>query len=384
MDAEPDRRPAPIRLQFTGSGSEYFRIWIVNLLLTMLTLGVYSAWAKVRREKYFHQNTRVSGASFDYHGRPLPILAGRVIALLLLALTQVSAFNALFAAGAWLLILLLLPWLMLRSAQFRLANSSYRGLRFRLDARAIDVYRVFGGYLAVAIVGLLAVGLLGASAKGGAGVAGFIIALLFLMFPLINASWRKFIVNHARFGNLAFAMPLRKRDFVRTYLRAAAISIGLTLLVSVLSYFATTLLALPGGVFSQIGTTVVVVAAALTVYAVYFSVQPLVTARLQNLCWNATTAVGRPLPALTIVHRFASDLAPTRFVLRTLRNWVLVVLTLGLYRPFSMVDLAGLRIGAISVQPDASLDTVLADQIGEAPNAVGSEAVDLLGFDISL
>ena len=37
------------RLRFTGSGGEYFRIWAVNRTLTVLTLGLYSAWAKVRR-----------------------------------------------------------------------------------------------------------------------------------------------------------------------------------------------------------------------------------------------------------------------------------------------------------------------------------------------
>lgn len=27
---------------FTGSGSEYFRIWIVNILLTLVTFGLYT------------------------------------------------------------------------------------------------------------------------------------------------------------------------------------------------------------------------------------------------------------------------------------------------------------------------------------------------------
>lgn len=44
---------APIPFRFTGTGSEYFRIWIVNWLLTLLTLGIYSAWAKVRRIQFF-------------------------------------------------------------------------------------------------------------------------------------------------------------------------------------------------------------------------------------------------------------------------------------------------------------------------------------------
>ncbi|MFP5306510.1 MAG: DUF898 family protein, partial [Gammaproteobacteria bacterium] len=52
----------PERLQFSGSGGEYFRIWIVNLLLSVLTLGIYSAWAKVRRMQYFYRNTTLAGA----------------------------------------------------------------------------------------------------------------------------------------------------------------------------------------------------------------------------------------------------------------------------------------------------------------------------------
>ena len=39
-------------IRFSGSGSEYFRIWIVNLLLTIVTLGIYYPWAKVRQTRY--------------------------------------------------------------------------------------------------------------------------------------------------------------------------------------------------------------------------------------------------------------------------------------------------------------------------------------------
>ena len=49
--------PAPARARFGGNGAEYFRIWIVNVALTLATLGIYSAWAKVRREQYFHRHT---------------------------------------------------------------------------------------------------------------------------------------------------------------------------------------------------------------------------------------------------------------------------------------------------------------------------------------
>ena len=47
--------------EFHGNGADYFRIWIVNLLFSILTLGIYSAWAKVRTKKYFYGNTELAG-----------------------------------------------------------------------------------------------------------------------------------------------------------------------------------------------------------------------------------------------------------------------------------------------------------------------------------
>src|SRR6187402_3726843 len=65
--------------EFRATGGEYFRIWIVNLLLTIVTLGIYSAWAKVRRLRYFYGSTLLDGHSFEYHATPMAILKGRLL-----------------------------------------------------------------------------------------------------------------------------------------------------------------------------------------------------------------------------------------------------------------------------------------------------------------
>lgn len=70
--ATPRRYPT----EFTASGSEYFRIWIVNLLLIVLTLGIYLPWAKVRKLKYFYRNTGLGGDALDFHGEPKKMLRG--------------------------------------------------------------------------------------------------------------------------------------------------------------------------------------------------------------------------------------------------------------------------------------------------------------------
>src|SRR5258708_35224200 len=74
---------APEQLHFTGNGAEYFGVWIVNLLLTIITLGIYSAWAKVRRKQNFYRQTEVAGAPFDFFAQPPMTLNGRGVWLVI-------------------------------------------------------------------------------------------------------------------------------------------------------------------------------------------------------------------------------------------------------------------------------------------------------------
>jgi len=127
-DAETSHRPdepssapaaAPLAFTFSGSGAEYFRIWIVNLLLSVATLGIYSAWAKTRRLQYFYRNTQLAGASFDFRGAPKAILRGRILAVLLLGVLY-AAFGASLEDGilAGTLVLAALPWIMRSALRF--------------------------------------------------------------------------------------------------------------------------------------------------------------------------------------------------------------------------------------------------------------------------
>jgi uncharacterized membrane protein YjgN (DUF898 family) len=149
--AEPAAR-VTYRFQFQGNGAEYFRIWIVNLLLTIVTLGVFSAWAKVRRLRYFYGNTLLDGHSFEYHARPLAILKGRLV---------VFAGYVLFVAGMQFyqkllfalvpIAILGIPWVMLRARRFQMRMSSWRNVRFGFEGRfggALSAY--MGWYLLLA------------------------------------------------------------------------------------------------------------------------------------------------------------------------------------------------------------------------------------------
>ena len=187
-------RPEAARFRFTGSGSEYFRIWGLNLLLSVLTLGLYSAWAKVRREQYFHRNTQLAGSAFDYHGKPTAILKGRAIAVGGLALLQASSFvSPLLNAGLTLLLGLSVPWLIVRSLAFRLHNTSHRGLRFRFHGTTREALSLYFGY---GVLNLLTLG---------------------LAFPAFYRAQTRFRFENAAFGATRFRFGAGLGRFYRLF-----------------------------------------------------------------------------------------------------------------------------------------------------------------------
>src|SRR5215207_7756769 len=136
-----EESPTQLGIEFTGSGSEYFRIWIVNLLLLLVTFGIYFPWAKVRRLRYFYGNTVVGGEPMGFHANPLKLLKGYLLVGLLFALYSTAGqFSATAGFVAFLIVAALWPALLKSSMQFRMANTSWRGLRFAFRGSLADAY----------------------------------------------------------------------------------------------------------------------------------------------------------------------------------------------------------------------------------------------------
>jgi hypothetical protein len=132
------------RLCFTGTGSEYFRIWIVHLMLSVATFGLYAAWAQRRRLQWWARHTLLDGDPFDFHGAPRRMLAHRLMALVLVVGVWLSMLQPFWTGAAMLGVMMLgAAALSLRIRRFRLHHLSWRGLRLgqRLSAapRAVTV-----------------------------------------------------------------------------------------------------------------------------------------------------------------------------------------------------------------------------------------------------
>lgn len=144
-----------IPFEFKANGGEYFRIWIVNLLLTIVTIGIYSAWAKVRRLRYFYGNTYLASTSFEYHGKPLAILKGRLIALgAYLGFVLLQTWQPLLGIFGLFLFMFGIPWIVVRARLFQMRMSSYRNIRFGFHGTYGGAMGAFVGWPLLAAISL--------------------------------------------------------------------------------------------------------------------------------------------------------------------------------------------------------------------------------------
>lgn len=368
------------RFAFTGSGGEYFRIWVVNILLTILTLGIYSAWAKVRRLQYFHRNTVVAGAIFDYHGNPKAILKGRLLALALLGAYHVSSGIS-FAAGAAVVLLLaaISPWLLARAFRFKLVNTSYRGLRFHFRGTVAQAYRMLILFpLLLAVIGLF-VWSLATSFSRDPGI-GLILAVILLplaaigsTIPLAHYFLKRYQHENADYGQTPFFFHARAADFFKIYGKAT----GMVFLGSIAgAAFVAATARLYGWLQeSAFGAVFALLYALLSAYVFYLFVRPYMESRMQNLVWN-NTELG--------AHRFESR-ARARVLLGIhASNLLLIALTFGLFKPFAAVRLARYRIESLTLLPGADIGDFQGDPAADHVGAAGQEAGDLFDIDIAL
>ena len=187
--------------EFRGRTGEYFWIWIVNVLLTIATVGIYSPWAKVRTKRYFYGSAFVADANFEYHARPLSILLARAVVLLLVVVggAVAAAYSAAADARYTLFLFLLLPWALARGFSFNARNSSYRGLRFSFARRYGEAYFALFGLPTLLFAALLCLFWLGGGVDDSFGSAGIVAAIAFVAFlPYFVFRYYRFkVANHA-------------------------------------------------------------------------------------------------------------------------------------------------------------------------------------------
>ncbi len=320
-----------IALKFTGQAGEYFRIWIVNICLSVVTLGIYSAWAKVRRKRYFYGNTLLNGAAFEYLANPKAILKGRIIVVAAFAayslreqLISSEIASALIGLLFILLFLGFLPRIVIMAARFNAINSAHRNVRFGFSAG----YRETSQFLTLPV---------------------FLVPLtLGLLYPYYVFRKRHFILQHSAYGVTSFSFDARPGQFYFVYFKAALLFV----------------------VF-LIGSVVTVGIGALPLYILFASYRD---ALLGRLIWKHT-ALGDL--------RFDCNWKTWDLFKLHLGNSLAFIFTLGLMAPWVAIRAARYQLQGLSLRPASAIGGFVAAAQQQAA-ATGDEAGELLGFDIGL
>ncbi len=391
------------KFTFTGSGGEYFKVWIVNILLTIITLGIYSAWAKVRNKQYFYGNTFLAGSSFEYTANPVQILKSRAIAVVFYIIYELAAsFNPILYYVLVFVIIVATPWIIMKALNFNARYSQYRNVRFSFEQNIKEAMVVYLLIPFVLILPVISIGLYmyfsfmsfptelttdpAASVDAISGnydtylqiLKYFIpISLLvsFLTYPYIVYRSKHYIAKNHYFGQTRFSSKLMtSKPFYNIYLKAFAIFfiafavIGLILFflgnVSTVSIL-TQSFGLPA--WANILTTLIFV----FIYALIFA---FIKSQTYNLIYQ-TTKIGD--------NKLRAKMQTKSLAILYVTNTLGIILTLGLFIPWAKVRTARYRAEHTALQVNRNLEEFIANK-REEQNALGEEFGDVFDIDVAI
>lgn len=340
-------------VQFSGGKLQYFRLWLVNMLLSIITLGIYSAWAKVRNNQYLYGHTQLEGYRLQYLATPGQILRGRLLALLIFAAYAViSGLNPTLSAVMTLLFLLAMPWLIIQGLKFTLRNTAYRNIRFSFQASYLSV---LGHFLLLPLIGVFTLG---------------------LAMPWVVQRVQKFLYESAGYGGHRFAL----RSSAIEYYEAVLVCIAVIAFFAVIAVgLATGLTPVsPGSVSSHLDPQQLRPVIAVLPFA-FFILSYLIAAiylgMIRNHIFNRLQIPG--------LMRFHSSLKILPFAWLMLSNALLLIITLGLAFPVTRIRKYHFLAAATQVTLEPAIDR-LTDTVDEQHSAFGEEAAGLFDVDLSL
>ncbi len=373
--------------EFTATGSEYFRIWIVNLLLILVTFGIYSPWAKVRKLKYFYSNTRIDGHAFDFHGDPKKMLRGTmIVGVFFVVYSQAAEFAPVAGAIALMALLAVWPPLFRAAMKFRLANTSWHGMRFRFASADLkEPYWSLVPPLALLLLPgtLMAFGESSDSAEELSTVgnallvaAGVLVLAWVALLPYFFWRIKRYQHNHYAWGPMQSQYRSGVMDTYKVVGATLLVVLGLLLL-----FGAAAAVLLPTAMLSGKKSVAFGAFASLFplflgfIIAINIAPKAFFMARMQNLLWSRTG---------NRYFRFKSDISARRLMVLQFKNYLLILLTFGLYWPFAVVATKRMQLEAMSLKSRVDLNTLTDAARQHETDAAGDMAADLFGLDIGM
>lgn len=358
--------PASGRLAFHGDGATLFSLYVVNLFLTLVTLGVYYFWARTRIRTYLLSEIEFEGDRFAWHGTGKELSLGFLqVAVLFLVLYAVSAgirfgwhhpaAESVLRFGGSIIGLFLVPIAMVGARRYRLSRASWRGIRFSFRGRGREFLRIFipGTLLSVITLGLY--------------------------YPLFLNNLRRYLVGRSFFGATPFVYDGRGKDLFWRFLLALMLVIaGITGLGGLLFHTLRTFSGVTSAPMGFAGRRDLLtphavqflgIAAGLAI--LFVLILGLIwfwyAAYRNRYYWGHTSFAG--------VH-FRSTVTALRLMGLTLTNLLLLLVTLGLALPWVLAR--NLRFVFTNVSLEGPVDFGAIQQEAQEASAAGGALGDVL------
>ena len=353
------RAPETVPIRFTGSATDYFGIWLSNTVLSVLTLGIYSAWAKVRRSRYFLGNTIVLGDRLEYHATGATILKGRLIAAAVIAVYLGVGFFTTVGQTIFALALVpVYPWVINRAMRFNARMTSWRNVRFDWHGTYRGVAKV---YLLWPIVAVLTLGALA---------------------PMAARASREYLANHYALGHERFGARTRLGPYYAALMWTMLL--GAVLLVVIAGLVAAVLwLVFPSNPNATLGASSDI-GFGTSLWQLLIVVTPVLAVVPVTICFQILTR-NIIVSALRLgdVATFRSDLHPLRYLWILLSNFVVTVLTALLMHPWARIRAYRYQAERITVRPTGAMTTFL-DTHARSGEAFGEEFGEMQDIGIGI
>lgn len=319
--------------EFRGKGFEYFKLWVVNALLTVLTLGIYSAWATVRNNRYLHANLYLNNTHFRYLATPMQILKGRVVAIVALIIYTIALeFMPTVGAILGIALLIAIPYFVNKSLAFDRRMTSYNNIQFRFHATYWQAAK------AIILWPLLGVFTLG------------------ILYPKAYKEINAYLVNNSSYGKTQFHFSAKAWDYGKPALIAAAIMLAFSLVTwGIGSTIPAFLAILP-----------VIVLPAYLLLIIFFIVT------VNNIFYRNLHIEE---------HNFNASFTMPGLFKVMLINVLLVIVTVGLYLPAAKIRMIKYLAENVSLEANSSLENFSAAPAQEV-GALGEEMGQAFDFGV--
>jgi len=393
-------------LAFTGGGGEYFRVWIVNVLLSIVTLGLYTPWARRRTAQYFYGHTQVAGSPLEFTAPQGKMVKGFVLLTMIMLAYNIAANSGQDTAVALFLLAgaLLAPYIWASAMRFRLASTRWRGLRLQFAASWREVYTASWPVFALALVWMGVVfGLQALAPEAAAAVqalagdkpslsmpritapmVGLVLlglVLSVLCFIRLEYNYKSLLVLRAHLGTEPGRWKPVYTDFVRVWLATVAVFLlcvlGIAVVVAALTGGSAMMLKGIGSRSAQWIFLVVIAGMVVLFFLLFLASTPALAyreARMFQLLWN-NIGLGQ-------VARFKCDLGTRSYVGLRIRNLLFTLLTLGLYRPFARVSEYRMKLESVTLHVKGGVDQVTGALARQQEGGLGDALADAAGLDL--